>query len=167
MTEQQPGALAADRREKLGGDGVTEPAEGNQCEARAACEHFYASHCYRGMSIRLCMTCHEPDWDDLAEQLAAASAVPSPPVAAIETTWTPEQIAEFRELFDAAMVSPGPLRVLPRDPVADAEHVEAAAAVLERRYPGTRPDALQDVLSELWAISRAWRRIAAEGASER
>ena len=119
MTEQQPGALAADRREKLGGDGVTEPAEGNQCEARAACEHFYASHCYRGMSIRLCMTCHEPDWDDLAEQLA------------------------------------------------DAEHVEAAAAVLERRYPGTRPDALQDVLSELWAISRAWRRIAAEGASER
>jgi len=62
---------------------VTEP----QPEARAVCEHFYASHCYRGMSIRLCMTCHEPDWDDLAGQLASAArgseiAVPSPPVAA-------------------------------------------------------------------------------------
>ena len=44
-----------------------------QPEARAVCEHFYASHCYRGMSIRLCMTCHEPDWDDLAEQLASAA----------------------------------------------------------------------------------------------
>ena len=43
-----------------------------QPEARAVCEHFYASHCYRGMSVRLCMTCHEPDWDDLAGQLADA-----------------------------------------------------------------------------------------------
>ncbi len=44
-------------------------------EARAVCEHFYASHCYRDMSIRLCMTCHEPDWDDLAEQLAGAATI--------------------------------------------------------------------------------------------
>jgi hypothetical protein len=44
----------------------------HQPEARAVCEHFYASHCYRGMSVRLCMTCHEPDWDDLAGQLLSA-----------------------------------------------------------------------------------------------
>jgi hypothetical protein len=53
-----------------GGAAVTE----HQPEARAVCEHFYASHCYRGMSVRLCMTCHEPDWDDLAGQLAEARA---------------------------------------------------------------------------------------------
>ena len=46
---------------------------GDTPEARAVCEHFYASHCYRGLSIRLCMTCHEPDWDDLAEQLGKAA----------------------------------------------------------------------------------------------
>lgn len=45
-----------------------------QPEARAVCEHFYASHCYRGMSIRLCMTCGDPDWDDLAGQLRDARA---------------------------------------------------------------------------------------------
>jgi hypothetical protein len=38
-------------------------------EARAVCEHFFASHCFRGMHIRLCMLCHEPDWDDLEEQI--------------------------------------------------------------------------------------------------
>jgi len=40
--------------------------------AAKTCEHFYASHCYRGMSIRLCMLCHEPDWDDLERQLSGA-----------------------------------------------------------------------------------------------
>jgi hypothetical protein len=44
---------------------------------------------------------------------------------------------------------------------ADAERLEAAVAVLERRYPGTRPEPLDDVLDELRAIARAWRRKAA------
>ena len=48
---------------------VQAPMTEDQAEARAVCEHFYASHCYRGMSVRLCMTCHEPDWDDLERQL--------------------------------------------------------------------------------------------------
>jgi len=43
-------------------------------EPAAVCEHFYASHCYRGMSVRLCMLCHEPDWDDLAGQMKAERA---------------------------------------------------------------------------------------------
>ena len=60
----------------------------SQPEAQAVCEHFYASHCYRGMEIRLCMPCHEPDWDDLERQLreaagdiALARLGPEPPPA--------------------------------------------------------------------------------------
>lgn len=49
----------------------------DQAEARAVCEHFYASHCYRGMSISLCSLCHQPDWDDLERQMCAAIAVPA------------------------------------------------------------------------------------------
>ena len=56
---------------------------GDTPEAAAVCEHFYASHCYRGMSIRLCMTCGDPDWDDLAEQLDRKPA--RDPLARAET----------------------------------------------------------------------------------
>jgi hypothetical protein len=40
----------------------------DQAMAQAVCEHFYASHCYRGLYVRLCTLCHEPDWDDLERQ---------------------------------------------------------------------------------------------------
>jgi hypothetical protein len=44
-------------------------------EAKAACEHYWAYHCYDGLSVRLCQLCHEPDWDDVrAEQRKAATA---------------------------------------------------------------------------------------------
>jgi hypothetical protein len=46
----------------------------DQPMAKPECDHFYASHCYRGMSVRLCQFCHEPDWDDVARELAAARA---------------------------------------------------------------------------------------------
>ena len=46
--------------------------------------------------------------------------------------------------------------------IADAGRVEAAAAVLERRYPHARPDVLDTVISELLSIARAWRRMAAD-----
>ena len=55
----------------------------SQPEAQAVCEHFYASHCYRGMDIRLCMTCHEPDWDDLAGN--AGCGRPRGPPAVLES----------------------------------------------------------------------------------
>jgi hypothetical protein len=32
---------------------------------RPVCEHHWASHCFGGLSVRLCMICHEPDWDDV------------------------------------------------------------------------------------------------------
>jgi hypothetical protein len=44
--------------------------------------------------------------------------------------------------------------------LADAERIEVAAAVLERRYPATRPDVLDATISELHSIARAWRRAA-------
>jgi hypothetical protein len=50
--------------------------------------------------------------------------------------------------------------------VSDAGCVEAAAAVLERRYPAARPDALDTVISELHSIGRAWRRMAADRSLE-
>lgn len=70
----------------------------DQAEARAVCEHFYASHCYRGMSIRLCMMCHEPDWDDLAGQLASAArgseiAAPEPLVMSADEFAALTQVA--------------------------------------------------------------------------
>ena len=89
---------------------------------------------------------------------------PEPLVMPADGHWTPEEIAEFGERLKAAMANPGPLRMLPHDPVTDAERIEAAAAVLNRRYPGTRPDTLDFVISELMSLARAWRRIAAEAA---
>jgi hypothetical protein len=56
MSEQQPEAPA------------------DQCEAKPECEHFYHSLCYRGMSVRICQMCGDPDWDDLAEQLGRKPA---------------------------------------------------------------------------------------------
>lgn len=117
-----------------GEDGIVSEQEP---EARAVCEHFYASYCYRGMSIRLCMTCGEPDWDDLAEQLGGR-ADPEPLILpGDETPWTPGQLAAFQAHFDAAMANPGPLRVLPSDhwkaraEAAEAKLAEVRAVLLE------------------------------------
>jgi len=104
---------------------VTVPVSG-QPEARAVCEHFYASRCYQGMSIRLCMTCHEPDWDDLAEQLGEPEPLMILPAG---EPWTPEQLAQFQANFDATMANLGPLTALPSDHwQARAEAAEAKLA---------------------------------------
>ena len=44
----------------------------DQPAAKPACEHYWASHCYSGLSVRLCQLCHEPDWEDFRGQLAEA-----------------------------------------------------------------------------------------------
>jgi hypothetical protein len=41
-------------------------------QAKPECEHYWAYHCYGGLSVRLCQTCHEPDWYELRAQLAEA-----------------------------------------------------------------------------------------------
>jgi hypothetical protein len=46
--------------------------------ARPVCEHYWADHCYDGLSVRLCQLCHEPDWDDQRRQLAAAAGTGRP-----------------------------------------------------------------------------------------
>lgn len=42
--------------------------------------------------------------------------------------------------------------------VADAILAERTAAMLTRRYPGSRPDSLDFVISELLSFARAMRR---------
>ena len=74
-----------------------------QPEARAVCEHFYASHCYRGMSIRLCMMCHQPDWDDLERQLREAIHVPPGAVAPCELPGTEPHVPALPEPDTAGM----------------------------------------------------------------
>lgn len=44
----------------------------DQPAARPECEHYWASHCFSGLSVRLCMLCHEPDWEDVRSQHAEA-----------------------------------------------------------------------------------------------
>jgi hypothetical protein len=44
------------------------------------------------------------------------------------------------------------------DAIADAERVAATLAVLERRYPGVRPDSLDNALYELRRVARGLRR---------
>ncbi len=44
--------------------------------------------------------------------------------------------------------------------VADAILAERTAAMLDRRYPGTRPDSLDFVISELSSLARFLRRTA-------
>lgn len=44
----------------------------------------------------------------------------------------------------------------------DAVQVEAAMAILERRYPSARPDYLDIAITELCTIARSWRRQAAQ-----
>ena len=124
-----------------------------QPEARAVCEHFYASHCYRGMSIRLCMTCHEPDWDDLAEQLGEPEPLILP---GGETPWTPEQLAQLQADFDAAMANPGPLRVLPSD------HWQARAEAAEAKVAALRSALLEGGQSDTVVRRRALGIICAE-----
>ena len=58
---------------------VTPPAVPAEATAAAEpCEHYWAYHCFDGLSVRLCQLCHEPDWDsvraDRAEIAAQAAA---------------------------------------------------------------------------------------------
>lgn len=57
-----------------------------RAEAAEVCEHYWAWYCHRGMSIRLCKLCHQPDWDDLALQL---SPEPPQPALCIHCGYTP------------------------------------------------------------------------------
>jgi len=42
----------------------------DQPAAKPECEHYWASLCFGGLSVRLCQLCHEPDWDDVRRQHA-------------------------------------------------------------------------------------------------
>lgn len=69
-----------------------------------------------------------------ADEFAALRTVAE---AAGEQPWTPEEIAGFRERFEAAMAKYAPLRVLPSDrwkdraEAAEAKLAEVRAALLE------------------------------------
>jgi hypothetical protein len=109
----------------------------DQAEARAVCEHFYASHCYRGMSIKLCMMCHQPDWDDLERQLH-----PEPEQQPrTETRWG---------VAVGVLESGGFLGVLEYDDQQDAEehaHRHGDGLVVRRRvdtWPWQQPEAGSD-----------------------
>ncbi len=127
------------------------------------------------------MTDHQPEGTRLAAQLGEAVGGPETPDPETPLADAEHRLGQVRENAESLLLNPDPvvqwcarqvLAVLgvpvpPLPPararaVADLVAVEGAAAVLERRYPGTRPERLQDVLSELWAIGRAWRRQAAE-----
>ena len=43
-------------------------------EDRPNCEHYWADHCWDGLSVRLCQLCHEPDWVDMRRQWAEVAA---------------------------------------------------------------------------------------------
>lgn len=103
----------------------------HQPEARAVCEHFYASHCYRGMSVRLCMTCHEPDWDDLAEQLASA-ARGSEIAASDPLILAPDEFAVVKKLAERiGLTSPAP--VPDGRPAAATDAGDALLAAMHER----------------------------------
>jgi len=109
-----------------GGAAVSE-----QPEARAVCEHFYASHCYRGMSVRLCMTCHEPDWDDLAGQLADAgrgSELAADPLIIL----SPDEFAAVKTVA-AVLGLPGSAPE-PDGPATEATQTPEAIRELEARF---------------------------------
>jgi hypothetical protein len=44
----------------------------DQPAAKQHCEHYWAFHCFGGLTIRLCQVCHEPDWEDFRGQHAEA-----------------------------------------------------------------------------------------------
>ena len=102
----------------------------HQPEARAVCEHFYASHCYRGMSVRLCMTCHEPDWDDLAGQLADAGR--GSELAADPLILSPDEFAAV-ETVAAVLGLPGSA-LEPDGPATEATQAPEAIRELEARF---------------------------------
>jgi len=99
-------------------------------EAGAVCEHFYASHCYRGMSVRLCMTCHEPDWDDLAGQLADAGR--GSELAADPLILSPDEFAAV-ETVAAVLGLPGSA-LEPDGPATEATQAPEAIRELEARF---------------------------------
>jgi hypothetical protein len=72
--------------------------------------------------------------------------------------------AEVEQLDRARLALDGAAPAEP-SPVADAESLEAAASVLERRFSGTRPEVLDSTVRMLHSLARAWRRDAGEEAS--
>lgn len=104
--------------------------------AEAALEHAKAALAGDNEGVRLWML----DCGELVAKHRARAEAAEAKLAALTAVILPER---FRSL-------------------ADAEHVEAAAAVLERRYPAARPEQLDTVITELHSIARAWRRIARE-----
>jgi hypothetical protein len=44
----------------------------DQAKKAAVCDHFFISHHYNGMAVRICQFCQQPDWDDLRAELALA-----------------------------------------------------------------------------------------------
>lgn len=86
------GHAEGSRNLPCGWPGNPEPAKPEPGEAlpptaaRPACEHYWAYHCYGGMSVRLCQTCHEPDWDSVRAGLEAAAAAERERIAQLADT---------------------------------------------------------------------------------
>ena len=53
---------------------MTVPPEAITAAAKDVCAHYWAYHCFAGLSVRLCKQCQEPDWDDVRAELAKARA---------------------------------------------------------------------------------------------
>lgn len=109
MSDRQPEAPAPIDYDVWGADfgqvGWRQPeapaVPGDQAEARAVCDHFYASHCYRGMCVRLCMLCHAPDWDDLERQLAGAREPAGEPLTPAECDRLRRMVTEHVDALSA------------------------------------------------------------------
>lgn len=56
-------------------------------QARPVCDHSWAYHVYDGLSVRLCQLCHEPDWEDVRGELAAAAAAERERIRRLAIEW--------------------------------------------------------------------------------
>lgn len=44
----------------------------DQAAQQPPCEHYWAYLVHDGLSVRLCQLCHEPDWEDLKQEMDKA-----------------------------------------------------------------------------------------------
>ena len=81
---------------------MTVPPEAITAAAKDVCAHYWAYHCFGGLSVRLCHQCHEPDWDDVRAELAKAraegAAAERDRIAAVIK---PERLRQLADWFDA------------------------------------------------------------------
>jgi len=82
--------------------------------ARPECEHYWAHHCYDGLSVRLCQLCHEPDWADVRQQQAEAAAAERERLAAVIPAARFRQLADWFDTDDEFKVAMFPETWSPR-----------------------------------------------------